>query len=151
MQAVSSLYDNSIAVVNFVLDYLRRPAGEGFDAGLEVFVLPFHLNGAVALGFAGALQRETALLRLKRVGAFDDSRVKHCHIFAVVVKSNDTLVHTDHIGCQTNTGLGVGFQGVKEVFRNGEILQSSRFAASAKKNYVVNDGFYHKKSSFVLY
>lgn len=55
-------------MVNFVLNDLRRPAGECPDARLELLVLPLHLDGLVSLRFPRAGQRQAALLRVIRRG-----------------------------------------------------------------------------------
>ena len=44
-------------MIDLVLDDLCRPAGEGLDAGLELFILPLHLDGPVAFAGTGATQQ----------------------------------------------------------------------------------------------
>lgn len=39
---------------------------------------------------------------------FDDLRVKHHHVTALVVKGDDSLVDPDHVGCHTYTAVLVG-------------------------------------------
>ena len=41
-------------MIDLVLDDLCGPAGESFDAGLELLVLPLDLDGLIALTGAGA-------------------------------------------------------------------------------------------------
>ena len=62
-------------MVDFVLDNLCGPAGEGFQSRLELFVLVLHLDGLPAARFARAGQRQTALLGLIAAGLLDDLRV----------------------------------------------------------------------------
>ena len=59
---------NSRAVVNFVLNDLRRKASEGFEPGLEFLVLPLHLDGSEPLRLPGAGKGETALFNFVRTG-----------------------------------------------------------------------------------
>ena len=47
-------------MVDLVLDDLRRPASEGLDPGLELLVLPLHLNGLIALAGTRAAQKGKA-------------------------------------------------------------------------------------------
>ena len=42
------LYQDTVTMVDLVLDDLGRPAGEGFDAGLEFLVLPLDFDSFVA-------------------------------------------------------------------------------------------------------
>lgn len=80
-----------------MLNDLRRPAGERFNARLELLILPLHLDGLVALCFPRAGQGQAALLRVIRRGFFDDHGVEHDHVLTNVVESNNALVDTDHI------------------------------------------------------
>lgn len=51
-----SLDDDTVTMVDFVLDDLGGPAGEVFDVSVHFAVLPLYLDGFVALGLALALQ-----------------------------------------------------------------------------------------------
>ena len=53
---VFSLNQNSIAVVDFVLDDLGCPAGEGFQPYLKIRRFVAHLDFFVSFGFPGAAQ-----------------------------------------------------------------------------------------------
>ena len=54
-------------MVDLVLNDLSAPAGECFDAGLELLVLPLHLDGLIALARTrAAQQRKAAFLRIIR-------------------------------------------------------------------------------------
>ena len=59
---------NPLAMVDFVLNDLRRPAGERLDARLELLILPLHLDGLIPLCFPRANQGQVALLRVIRRG-----------------------------------------------------------------------------------
>ena len=66
-------------MVNFVLDDLGRPAGEGLDAGLELLILPLNLDRLIAFARPWAAQQgKTAFGSIVEGGCFDDLRVKHC-------------------------------------------------------------------------
>ena len=60
--SLTLLYKNAVAVVDLVLDDLRRPAGKILYVGLHGAVLPLHFDGAVALGLALPLQGQAAFL-----------------------------------------------------------------------------------------
>lgn len=50
-------------MVDLVMNDLRRPAGERFDAHLKLLVLPLQLDGLKPLRFPRAGQGQAALLR----------------------------------------------------------------------------------------
>ena len=79
-------------MVDFMLDDLRRPAGECPDARLILLVLPLHLDGLKPLRFPRAGQGQAALLRVIRRGFFDDHGVEHDHVYAVIIERDDALV-----------------------------------------------------------
>ena len=100
-------------MVDLVLNNLRRPAGERFNARLELLVLPLHLDGLVALRFPCAGQGQAALLRVIRRGFFDDHGIEHDHALTNVVESNNALVDTDHIRRHAHAAILVGGQRVQ--------------------------------------
>ena len=57
------LYQNSVAMIDLVLNDLRRPAGIGFDSCLHVDGLVLYLDGLIASALAGISEEgQTALL-----------------------------------------------------------------------------------------
>ena len=106
----SSLDDNALAMVDFVLDNLGSPAGKSFESCLELFVLISDFDGMKALCLAGTGERQAALLRLVGTGSFDDLRMKHSHVGTLSVKDDDAFVHTDHVSCHAHASLLVSFQ-----------------------------------------
>ena len=84
-------------MVDLMLNDLRRPAGERFNARLELLILPLHLDGLVALRVPRAGQGQAALLRVIGRGFFDDHGIEHDHVCTNVVERDDALVDTDHI------------------------------------------------------
>ena len=74
------LNQDSVAVIDLMLNDLRCPAGEGLDSRLELGILVFHLDGTVAFGLALSGQGQTSLFCLIGIGIFDDLRIKHHHI-----------------------------------------------------------------------
>ena len=95
-------------MVDLVLDDLRRPAGEGFEARLEFFVLPLDFDGLEALCLARAGEGQAALLGVVGAGLFDDGGVEHEHVFAVIFKSDDALVDADHVRRHADAAVLVG-------------------------------------------
>ena len=51
------LYQDSVAMVDLMLNNLGRPAGEGLNAGLKFLVLPLNLNRLISLALTGAAQQ----------------------------------------------------------------------------------------------
>ena len=92
-------------MVNFMLNDLRRPAGECPDARLELLVLPLDFDGLITLRFPRAGQRQAALLRVIGRGFFDDHGIEHDHVLTNVVESNNALVDTDHIRRHSHTAV----------------------------------------------
>ena len=84
-------------MVNFMLNDLRRPAGERFNARLELLILPLHLDGLITLCFPRAGQGQAALLRVIGRGFFDDHGIEHDHVCTNVVERDDALVDANHI------------------------------------------------------
>ena len=73
-------------MVNFMLNDLRRPAGECFNARLELFILPLHLDGLITLCFPRAGQGQAALLRLVGLGPFENLRCFFSYMAIVAEK-----------------------------------------------------------------
>ena len=107
--------DNTLAMVDLMLDNLCGPAGEGFQSRLELFVLVLHLDGLPAARFARAGQRQTALLGLIAAGLLDDLRVEHHHIRSLVIERDDALVHADHVRRHADTAVLVRFERFQQV------------------------------------
>ena len=100
-------------MVDFMLDDLRRPAGERLDARLKLLALPLYLDGLVSLRFPRAGQGQTALLRVIRRGFFDDHGIEHDHVCTNVVERDDALVDADHIRRHAHTAVIVRGEGVQ--------------------------------------
>ena len=49
-------------MVDFVLDYLGGPAGEGFDSGLEFCCLPLHFYALVTLTLTRSTEERGIIL-----------------------------------------------------------------------------------------
>ena len=96
----------SIAMVNFVLDDLGRPALKGLDARLHLLILVLHLNFSTALGGPRAAQQaQAAFFRLVLPCRLQDHGVEHRQIFSLGIYRNDILAHTDHIGRHAHAGF----------------------------------------------
>ena len=103
-------------MVNFVLNYLRRKVGEGFDAGLKISGLPLHFYCPITLTFSGTSeQRKTAFFRIVGARFFDNFRVKHNRICAVIIKGNDAFANADHIRRHADTAVFVGNERVQQI------------------------------------
>ena len=100
-------------MIDLVLNDLRRPAGERFNARLELLVLPLHLDGLITLCFPRAGQGQAALLRVIRRGFFDDHGIEHDHVCTNVVERDDALVDADHIRRHAHAAILVRGQRVQ--------------------------------------
>ena len=70
-------------MIHFMLNDLRRPAGEVFCARLHIQGLILHLDGLIALALARAAEkRQTAFLGIIRAFLLNDFGVEHHGIVA---------------------------------------------------------------------
>ena len=130
-------------MVNFVLDDLCCPAGEGLKACLKLLILVLHLDGLPAFGLPDAGEGKTALLRLVRSGFLDDLRVEHDHVLALVVKGDDPLVNADHVGRHAHTAGLVSVQGIQQVLGDRQVLQGGWFSLLGEERFIPHDLLYH--------
>lgn len=104
--------DNTIAVIDFVLNDLCCPAFECMALLLPVDVEIFYLDFFVARAFSCASQGKTAFLCLIFPFSGNDNGIEHGNIHETHADRNDTFFHTDHIRRQTHTAGFVCLQGV---------------------------------------
>ena len=96
-------------MINLVLNDLSSPAFEGFDTGLEQLVLVLDLDLLKAFGLSWtAQQTQTAFFRFIFSGLFEDHGVEHNAVSSPIIKGDDALADTDHIGRHTHTGFPMG-------------------------------------------
>ena len=146
------LNDNSLAMIDFMLNDLGGKAGKRFAAGLEVRGQILHIHRAVAKGLFSTGMGKTALFRLVVFfGMFYDHRVQHGQDGVVVVHHDDTLIKADHVGGKTHTALGVGLQGVDEILHDGKILLGGRFGFAVQGKNVGYNGSYHRIDTSFLF
>ena len=77
--------------------------------------------------------------RLIGAGPFDDLRVEHDQIAALVVKGDDALVHADHIGRHAHAARAVVGQRLQQVRCRGQVLRRSRLGLLGQKGLVFAD------------
>ena len=65
----------------------------------------------------------TEVLRFVQLRAFQNHRVQHGHIAALIVKHNDPFGHTDHIGRHTHAALFMKRQRIQKILGNRQILR----------------------------
>lgn len=138
-------------MINLVLDDLRCPAGKGFDAGLELFVLPFDFNSLITLARAWtAKEGQAAFLSVIRSGHLDNLRIEHGHICALVIKDDDSLTHANHICCHTHTGFFVCSQRIQQILRNLLVIQCRQLRFPCQQYWVVYYLSDHLHTSFCV-
>ena len=121
-----------------MLNDLRRPAGERFNARLELLILPLHLDGLKPLRFPRAGQGQAALLRVIRRGFFDDHGIEHDHVCTNVVERDDALVDANHIRRHAHAAILVRGERMHNLILKYEPATSELYkAANAIK--AVND------------
>ena len=92
------LNDNTVAVVDFVLDDFGGVAREILDAVDEVLVQILRLNAAITCAGALAGEREATFARLVGVDLLKNLRVVHEQRLAAVLYADDALAYADHVG-----------------------------------------------------
>ena len=126
-------------MVDLVLDDLSRPAGEGFQPGLEFFILPLDLDGLEPFRFPDAGEGEAALLGLIRPGLPDDDGIEHHHVRPLVVKGDNALANADHVGRHAHAAVLVGGQGVQQVLGCGQIIRRGGGGLLGEKRLIPAD------------
>ena len=142
-------YQNPLAVVDLMLNDLRRPTGKGFDARLKFLILPLHLDGLKALGFPCTAEGEAAFFRFIRGGLLHDDGVKHDQVFALIIKRDDALADADHVGCHANAAVFMGGQCVQQILCCAEIIWRGEISLLRQKEFVFADFTNHGKSSLL--
>ena len=134
-----------------MLDDLGGPAGEGFDPGLELLVLPADLDLPEPLGFPGAAQQgQAAFFCFVFPGGCENLRIQHHHVAALAVEGNDTLIDADHIGSHAHAFGPMGPQGIQQIPGYGKILRACGGRFSGQKDGVMDDGTDHKNLPFAM-
>ena len=114
-------------MIHFMLNDLSCPAGEVFRTRLHFQGLILYLNGLIALALTWSSEkRQAAFLGVIRAVLLDDLGVEHHGICrsssALVKKSDDALMHTNHIRCHADTAFSVRHQRIKQVLRDLQIF-----------------------------
>lgn len=138
---------NTVAMVELVLDYFSRPAGEGFEPKLKFFILPLNLDSPEAPDLPVPREGETALFGLVCPRLFHDDGVEHDLILAVVFKGDDALVHANHVGGHAHAAILVGDERVEQILRRAEVVRRGGFGLLGKKGFVFAYITYHCCSS----
>ena len=138
-------------MVDLVLNDLRRPAGERFNARLELLILPLHLDGLITLCFPRAGQGQAALLRVIGRGFFDDHRIEHDHVITIVVERNNALVDADHIRRHAHAAILVRGQRIQQVLRQAQIVRRGRLRLLGQEKFVFADITDHGKTSAAFF
>ena len=140
----TTLNENTVTVIDLVLDNLCSPAGKGFQPGLECGILVFYFDFLKSFCRAGpAQQGKAAFLGFVFAAAADDFGIQHDHVVAVTVKGDDAPGHTNHIGCHTHAFLPVSGKGVQQILGGLQIRCSGGGGFSGQQKGVMNDRLYH--------
>ena len=128
-----SLNQDTVAMVNLVLNDLSRPSMKGPLFCLETCILISNCNRPVAHNLPSSRKRQTPLFCLIRLSKPNDLRIKHHYGSPFIVKHNDALRNTDHIGSHPNASIFVCFKGVQQILSNRKILVCCRRGFLRKK------------------
>ena len=130
------LYQNPIAMVELMLDYFSRPAGESFEPKLKFFILPLNLDSPEAPDLPAPREGETALFGFVCPGLLHDNGIEHDLMLAVVFKGDDELVHADHVGGHAHAAILVGDERVEQILRRAEVVRRGGFGLLGEKGFV---------------
>ena len=105
-------------MINFMLDDLRRTAGEVFRARLHIQGLILHLDCLIALALTGAAEeRQAAFLGVVCAILFDDFGIEHHRVgrgsSTLVEKGDNALLNADHIRRHADTAFSVRHQRIQ--------------------------------------
>ena len=134
---------HTVAVVDLVLDDLRREAGVSFEARFKLLVLVLNLDRVVSFGLSRAGEGQAAFLGLVSAGAFDDLRVEHHGRAAAVIEDDDPLGHADHVGRHTDAAVPVRRERVPQILRDRQIHHRGRRGFLREEDRVFHNGFDH--------
>ena len=143
---------NTVAVVDLMLDDLGGEAGIGLAVRAEGHIPELHLDGLPADRLPGAGEGKASLLRLiGPAGAVRDDRVQHGDGEAVQADGDDALMDADHVGGHAQAMVQMGTQGVQQVPGNIQVFLGGRLAGAAEEQGVCNDGTDHMLTSKASY
>ncbi len=142
------LNKDSAAVVDFVLDDLRRPAKESLLLFFEKFVAVFYGDEFISFGFSGSRKGKAAFLGFVFTGFFDYLRIIHGGIFSAVIKNDDAFFNTYHICRHADAVKAVCHKGFEKIDRGLHIVFGGGFGFLCKEERVMDYGFYHCLFSF---
>ena len=108
------LYQNPIAMIDFMLDNLRCEAFEGTGSMFERLILKLYGNLLPTLRFSYTRQRETAFLSFILAGLGGNDRVNHSHLKRPVAEYNDALF-SDYVSSHANTAVQVVAEGIHKI------------------------------------
>ena len=141
--------DDAVAVVDLVLDDLRRPPGEGGVTLEHTTVLILHFNAPVTQRTAFALERQAALRGVERAIRGGDPRVEHrddapAHL--LVHERDDRLGLADHVRRHADAAAAVGLQRVAQVVGDGQVVGGRRLGRPSQERKRRHDGTLHGNS-----
>lgn len=117
--------DDSLAMVDLMLDDLRGETGERGMALAEFAVEVRHLDTLVAHGMAFSLKGKASFGGVERTVSRGDLRVEHDADTAaeiLVHEGDDSLGNADHVRGHADAAIAVSFERVFEVLGHGEVL-----------------------------
>lgn len=144
----AGLYDNSIAVIDLMLDDLRGKAAEIFDSGLEFLILVFQLNASTSARFARAGKRKASLLRFVGIVLPQDFRIVHHGVFALIIYGDDAFAHADHVRRHAHAAAFVEFQRVQKIVCSAFIRLRGDFRLLRQKRRIAHNFAYHCYTPF---
>ena len=112
------LNQHPIAMIHFMLNDLRRPAGVGLYAGLQFRGLILDLDGFIAFARTRTAEKgQTAFLGVIHTIFFDDLGIEHHRVCwsssTLIEKGNNALLNANHICRHADTSFFVRHQRIQ--------------------------------------
>lgn len=117
--------DDSLAMIDLMLNDLRGETGERGMALAEFAVGIRHFDALVTYGVAFSLKGKTSFGGVERAVSRGDFGIEHDEDAAAEIlihEGDDALGNADHIRGHADAAIAVCFEGVFEILGHGEIL-----------------------------
>ena len=129
--AILKLYQNTVTVVDFVLDDFGGVAREVFDAVDEILVQILNLNAAIASTGALAGKREAFFARLIGIDLLKNLRVVHQQRPVAVLYADDAFAHANHVGGKAHALVLMLMERIQEVLPGHGVIGARVFGRQA--------------------
>lgn len=112
------LYHNPVAMIHFMLDNLRHPAGIFPMLLLEMLIEVIDFYLLISRTWACPVERQTSLFHLIRARFLRDNRIHHRELERSACHDDDILLYADHIGRHADTMVQIRPECIEQICYN---------------------------------